>query len=78
MTQNSQKNVISDEKDQTIFAVTITEPTGKDTNYWCGVEMKNTLNFGQLFQLSVSNSKFSFYVHISKEKKNKERTCLSF
>uniref|UniRef100_A0AAZ1WZV6 Immunoglobulin domain-containing protein n=1 Tax=Oreochromis aureus TaxID=47969 RepID=A0AAZ1WZV6_OREAU len=56
----SGKYLISDDKKQNIFTVTINELTDKDTDYWCVVEIDNGPDHGQYFQLLVISGKCLF------------------
>uniref|UniRef100_UPI0037E86659 CMRF35-like molecule 1 isoform X2 n=1 Tax=Semicossyphus pulcher TaxID=241346 RepID=UPI0037E86659 len=58
---NSQKFSISDDK-KGIFTVTIKDLTGKDTDYWCNVEINNGPDNGYYFQLSVTGGTPRVYV----------------
>uniref|UniRef100_A0A3P8PX57 Immunoglobulin V-set domain-containing protein n=1 Tax=Astatotilapia calliptera TaxID=8154 RepID=A0A3P8PX57_ASTCA len=55
----SGKYLISDDKKEQIFTVTINHLTNQNTDYWCG--LKNTaLDNGVYFQLLVTNGKCLF------------------
>nr|XP_024660482.1 polymeric immunoglobulin receptor-like [Maylandia zebra] len=55
------KYLISDDKKEQIFTVTINHLTNQNTDYWCG--LKNTaLDNGVYFQLLVTNGTPSLYV----------------
>ncbi|XP_039857936.1 polymeric immunoglobulin receptor-like isoform X2 [Simochromis diagramma] len=57
----SGKYLISDDKKEQIFTVTINHLTNQNTHYWCG--LKNTaLDNGVYFQLLVTNGTPSLYV----------------
>uniref|UniRef100_I3JRG1 Immunoglobulin domain-containing protein n=1 Tax=Oreochromis niloticus TaxID=8128 RepID=I3JRG1_ORENI len=58
----SGKYLISDDKKQNIFTVTINKLTVKNTYYWCAVEIDNGPDHGQYFQLSVISGTPSLYV----------------
>ncbi|XP_042073982.1 uncharacterized protein LOC121814050, partial [Haplochromis burtoni] len=58
----SGKYLISDDKIQKIFTVTINELTDKNTKYWCVVEIDNGKDYGQYFQLLVISGTPSVYV----------------
>ncbi|CAI5654280.1 unnamed protein product [Oreochromis niloticus] len=49
----SGKYVISDDKKEQIFTVTINQVTNQNTDYWCVVEINNGPDWGQYFKLSV-------------------------
>ncbi|XP_063347857.1 polymeric immunoglobulin receptor-like isoform X1 [Pelmatolapia mariae] len=57
----SGKYLISDDKKQQIFTVTINHLTNQNTDYWCGLENK-PLDNGVYFQLLVTNGTPSLYV----------------
>uniref|UniRef100_A0A668SZD0 Immunoglobulin V-set domain-containing protein n=1 Tax=Oreochromis aureus TaxID=47969 RepID=A0A668SZD0_OREAU len=54
----SGKYLISDDKKQQIFTVTINRLTNQNTHYWCGLENR-ALDNGVYFQLLVTNGKYS-------------------
>uniref|UniRef100_A0A668RLE0 Immunoglobulin subtype domain-containing protein n=1 Tax=Oreochromis aureus TaxID=47969 RepID=A0A668RLE0_OREAU len=56
----SGKYLISDDKKQKIFTVTINELTVKNTDYWCAVEIDNGPDHGQYFQLLLISGKCLF------------------
>ncbi|KAL3971980.1 sentrin-specific protease 5 [Sarotherodon galilaeus] len=58
----SGKYLISDDKKQNIFTVTINKLTDKNTDYWCVVEIDNGPDHGKYFQLSVISGTPSLYV----------------
>ncbi|CAI5654319.1 unnamed protein product [Oreochromis niloticus] len=58
----SGKYLISDDKKQNIFTITINKLTVKNTYYWCAVEINNGPDHGQYFQLSVISGTPSLYV----------------
>ncbi|XP_025753367.1 uncharacterized protein LOC102080004 [Oreochromis niloticus] len=58
----SGKYLISDDKEQEFFTVTLNELTDENTDYWCVVEINNGAEFGQYFQLSVISGTPSLYV----------------
>uniref|UniRef100_A0A3P9DRD8 Immunoglobulin domain-containing protein n=1 Tax=Maylandia zebra TaxID=106582 RepID=A0A3P9DRD8_9CICH len=58
----SGKYLISDDKIQKIFTVTINELTDKNTDYWCVVEIDNGKDYGQYFRLLVISGTPSVYV----------------
>ncbi|XP_029962322.1 uncharacterized protein LOC115399195 [Salarias fasciatus] len=45
---------ISDDKDQSIFTVTIRELTNADSHFWCAVEIDSNYDAGEYFHLSVT------------------------
>ena len=57
--QSSGKSVISDDREQTTFKMTMTQLTKNDTDYWCVVEINHGPDVGKYFHLSIT-SKFSF------------------
>uniref|UniRef100_A0A3B4FXY2 Immunoglobulin subtype domain-containing protein n=1 Tax=Pundamilia nyererei TaxID=303518 RepID=A0A3B4FXY2_9CICH len=71
----SGKYLISDDKIQKIFTVTINELTDKNTDYWCVVEIDNEKDYGQYFQLLVISGKclFSCTFQICSPLKKKKR-----
>ncbi|KAM4599186.1 polymeric immunoglobulin receptor-like isoform 1-T1 [Fundulus diaphanus] len=58
----SGKYSISDDKNQTIFNVTIKHLTVENTHYWCAVEINGGSDVRQYFQLSVTTDTSSLYV----------------
>ncbi|KAL3971979.1 protein crumbs [Sarotherodon galilaeus] len=58
----SGKYLISDDKKQQIFTVTVNHLTNQNTHYWCVVEINNGPDHGQYFQLLVTNGTPSLYV----------------
>uniref|UniRef100_I3IUX3 Ig-like domain-containing protein n=1 Tax=Oreochromis niloticus TaxID=8128 RepID=I3IUX3_ORENI len=59
----SGKYLISDEKKQNIFTVTINELTDKNTDYWCVVEINNGPDYKKYFQLSVISTPSVYVDH---------------
>ncbi|XP_035981949.1 uncharacterized protein LOC105916930 [Fundulus heteroclitus] len=60
--QGSGKYSISDDKNQTIFSVTINHLTVENTDYWCAVDISRAYDVGQYFQLSITTDTPSLYV----------------
>ncbi|XP_039477740.1 CMRF35-like molecule 1 isoform X2 [Oreochromis aureus] len=58
----SGKYLISDDKKQNIFTVTINQLTNENTDYWCVVEINNGEDYPQYFHLSVTRGTPSLYV----------------
>ncbi|XP_039477544.1 polymeric immunoglobulin receptor-like [Oreochromis aureus] len=58
----SGKYLISDDKKQNIFNVTINQLAHKNTDYWCAVEINDGQDYRQYFQLSVTSGTPSLYV----------------
>lgn len=52
--QDSGRFLISDDRNQRIFTVTIKDLTGADTYYWCAVEIDGWTDQGVYFRLSVT------------------------
>ncbi|KAI4813219.1 hypothetical protein KUCAC02_024562 [Chaenocephalus aceratus] len=60
---SSGKCLISDDKKQRVFTVTINDLTDKDTEYyWCAVEIKDGADLKEYFHLSVTAGIPSLYV----------------
>uniref|UniRef100_A0A672IW39 Immunoglobulin domain-containing protein n=1 Tax=Salarias fasciatus TaxID=181472 RepID=A0A672IW39_SALFA len=51
---------ISDDKDQSIFTVTIRELTNADSHFWCAVEIDSNYDAGEYFHLSVTTGKTTY------------------
>uniref|UniRef100_A0A3Q2SQ13 Immunoglobulin domain-containing protein n=1 Tax=Fundulus heteroclitus TaxID=8078 RepID=A0A3Q2SQ13_FUNHE len=60
--QGSGKYSISDDKNQTIFSVTIKHLTVENIYYWCAVEINGESDVRQYFELSVTTGTPSLYV----------------
>uniref|UniRef100_A0A8C4NJ76 Immunoglobulin domain-containing protein n=1 Tax=Dicentrarchus labrax TaxID=13489 RepID=A0A8C4NJ76_DICLA len=54
---SSGKFLISDDKSQRIFTVTINDLTDQDTDYWCAVEIDGVPDVREYFHLSVTRGK---------------------
>uniref|UniRef100_A0A8C4GVY1 Immunoglobulin domain-containing protein n=1 Tax=Dicentrarchus labrax TaxID=13489 RepID=A0A8C4GVY1_DICLA len=54
---SSGKFLISDDKSQRIFTVTINDLTDEDTDYWCAVEIDEGSDVREYFHLSVTRGK---------------------
>lgn len=55
--QSSEKFLISDDKNQKIFTVTIKNVTNEDKDFWCAVEINGGRDVSAHFLLSVTQSK---------------------
>ncbi|KAG7216279.1 hypothetical protein INR49_021683 [Caranx melampygus] len=51
---NSERFSLSDDKNQTVFTVTIKDLRDTDTDYWCIVTIDGRADIGQSFQLSIT------------------------
>ncbi|XP_051232336.1 uncharacterized protein LOC127350101 isoform X2 [Dicentrarchus labrax] len=59
---SSGKFLISDDKSQRIFTVTINDLTDQDTDYWCAVEIDGVPDVREYFHLSVTRGTPRLYV----------------
>uniref|UniRef100_A0A8C4GW22 Immunoglobulin domain-containing protein n=2 Tax=Dicentrarchus labrax TaxID=13489 RepID=A0A8C4GW22_DICLA len=59
---SSGKFLISDDKSQRIFTVTINDLTDQDTDYWCAVEIDGGPDVREYFHLSVTRGTPRLYV----------------
>ncbi|XP_051232357.1 polymeric immunoglobulin receptor-like [Dicentrarchus labrax] len=59
---SSGKFLISDDKSQRIFTVTINDLTDEDTDYWCAVEIDEGSDVREYFHLSVTRGTPRLYV----------------
>lgn len=59
--QPSGRFLISDDRSQRIFTVTIKDLTGADTYYWCAVEIDGRVDLGEDFRVSVTPGQSQIY-----------------
>ena len=60
--QSSGKFLISDDKKQKIFTVTINNVTDGDAHFWCVVEINGGQDVAKYFRLSVTKGKSSILI----------------